>query len=299
MRLYKIGIVLLLGSMACRGGGEGSPDASGSTADAKTPDGGSVASTIKQLVTTPPAFKSDIAIKGVVITAKKASSTRVAEFWVQDAGGGLGSGIHIYCNTGAQSNACPSQIADIDALKIGDVVDISGKFDNNNFSGHPDDYEIIAPVITKQNKTMAPMAVTVDAAKVAVDQFASADFKGGLQNTLVKVQGPITISNLMAAEYGTTNCGGDAASATAYIYGFEAMVGSTTIAVGMKYPTFSSCMPDCDVCGGNSQCKSCTQDHHVQPAQTFSSITGIAYGDKQVGTSFIEIRPTSDTDLAP
>jgi hypothetical protein len=311
MRLTNFICVLILATTACRSdsGNNGGPDGpTGSGADAPIVGGTSV----KALLTASPApvFPQAVEVDGVVIVAKKKSTATVAEFWVQDPGGGPSSGIHIYCNTTAKSNACATPIATIDALNIGDVINVAGKFDNNNFQGHPDDFEIIQPAITKQNKTMTPAAMVVDAASLGKDQTTGATFDT-LANTLVKVNGPVTVSNLMGAQYGTTSCyfpadagvgAPDAgpkvdAGPAAYIFGFEATVGSTTIAVGLRYVGVTACMPDCDVCGMNNECSGCTADKHVTMGETFSSIQGIAYGNYQQSMPFLEIQPVSDADL--
>jgi hypothetical protein len=311
MRLTNYMCVLVLATAACRSdsGNNGGPDGpTGSTIDGPIVGGTSV----KALLTaTPaPAFPQAVEVDGVVIVAKKKPSATVAEFWVQDPGGGPSSGIHIYCNTTAKSNACTTNLADIAALNIGDVINVSGKFDNNNFQGHPDDFEIIQPTITKQNKTMAPVAMVVDPATVAKDQTTATAFDT-IANTLVKVNGPIMVSGLSAGQYGTTSCffpadagvgapdAGPRADAgpAAYIFGFEATAGGKTIAVGLRYPGVTACMPDCDVCGMNNQCSGCTTDKHIMSGETFQSITGIAYGNFQQSTPFLEIQPVKDADL--
>jgi hypothetical protein len=312
MNLKSILCVLAVAASGCRS------DSNSDTIDGPTSGMAdapiSTGMTIAALYASSPKFPQAVEVDGVVVVAKKPPSATVIEIWVQDPNGGLNSGIHIYCNTGASKNACPMKVSDVDALKIGDVIDVKGIFDNNNFSGHPDDFEIIAPMITPEGKTKtpAPLVITAtDLAKLGKDQYASADFDK-YANTLVKIMGPITVKDLMAAEYGTTSCSvagapdaGPAADAgpkpdagpSHYLFGFEATAGSTTIAIGLRYlATFKSCMPDCDVCTAANQCSQCGATR-IQPGDTFQYVQGIVYGNSQVSMQFLEIQPVNDADL--
>jgi hypothetical protein len=264
-----------------------------------------------------PKFPQAVEVDGVTVVAKKTGTGTRSELWVQDPGGtDLASGVHIFCDTSAGTNPCAKdQYTILDGLNVGDVIDIKGVFDNNNFNNHPTDYEIKAPTVTKTGRTATPKYITVDAAKVAVDQFSSAEY-ANYSNVLVHIEGPITVTGLSAKQYGTTSCapkptadagpkadaGVDVPDAppatTAYIFGFEAMKGSTTLNIGIRFPTFSGCLPDCDICAPNNQCSACLAEHHIQMGDVYKSVQGLAYGNLQQSTMFLEIQPVTDADLA-
>jgi hypothetical protein len=293
--------------LACR-----SDSSSGGVPDAPTaggPDapGAVTTTTVKQLVTAPPAFKTPVAVGGVVVVSHVTSSS-AGNVWVQDPGGGPNSGIHVFCSFTSTSTPCTWKRSDIDALAVGDVIDVAGKYDNNNFSGHPDDYEIIQPVVTKKGKTMTPAYMTVTAADFAFDQVMGANFKP-YQNALVKINEPLAISNYQLGVFGTTSCSvpapdagaaqpdappaADAGTAvTYYSRGFEATTKTSSTKLGIalaNYNTFKRCLPDC----GN-----CDTADTIGSTEEFQFVQGIAYANKATdGTLYVEIRPVTDADL--
>ncbi len=313
MRLnHRILCILALSLAACRSDSNESADGpTGSGADAPV----SAGTTIKQLLANLPAFKTPVTVSGVVVVAHQTSSSS-GHIWVQDPGGGANSGIHVFCSFTSTSTPCTLKSDDIDALKIGEVVDVSGKYDNNNFQGHPDDQEIIQPVITKQNKMMAPVALTVDAAKLAkMADTMGADVKS-LNNALVKINEPLAVASMMASEYAETLCSpphpdagpgtpdagpkadagpkvdGGTPATTYYDFGFEAMTQTShqVIAIStFNNDTFNQCLPDCGYCADGDM---------IKQSDTFKSVQGIAYANKaQDGTLYVEIRPVNDADL--
>lgn len=285
-------IVLLALLAACRsdgGNSTNSPD-SGQSSGPDAPNGsGSTTTTIKAIRMHQPTDGTSVALQNVVVTAH-VTSKKYGHVWVQDAGGGQYSGIELYCNYGGTTPNCSLTQAQIDALQVGSVINVTGSFKSFLLSTAPTgaqpNLEIDAPTIAATGQTMAPVAVQTDAATIAKAQLAApgADpFKG----TYVTVTGPFTVSSTMAAEFSAACTSSTGTAGTTY-GGFEATGASQTLAVGLTfYKTVTYCLPDCGY--------PCT---NTVTNQTFTSISGVVEPEYNAnGQVYLQISPTTDGDL--
>jgi hypothetical protein len=262
------------------------PD-SGSAAGPDAPNG--TATTIKTIRMNQPTNGAMVSLQNVVVTGH-VSSKKYGHVWVQDAGGGQYSGIELYCNYGGTTPNCTMTQAQIDALAVGTVVNVTGSFKSFLLSSAPSgaqpNLEIDSPMITATGQTMTPMAVTVDAATIAKAQLASPGAKP-YEGVYVTVTGPFTVSSTTAAEFSSTCTSAMGSAGTTYT-GFEATGGGQTLAVGLTfYKTVTYCLPDCGF--------SCT--NQVMD-QTFTSVSGVVEPEYNAnGQVYLQISPTVDGDL--
>jgi hypothetical protein len=275
--------VALTGCGASGPGGAGG--AAGNGGPAITP------TTVKALRTSPPEGNPIVYLKGVVIVARVAIST-AGELWVQDPGGGLGSGILIYCDYSGTIQPCSYDRTAWKQFRRGQVVDVLGVFHKRTPTGAPataQQLRLESPTITVGTATMDPVATPVSAADVEMMQLGTEMAKG----SYVSVAGPVTISSLMPAEFLTTCPGAATGSAADHIVGFEAKVGPSVLAVGLNlYETISYCVQD-----------TCTGSPCTNPikSQTWSRVLGIVEPRySATGTTvFMRLSPTVDADLVP
>jgi predicted extracellular nuclease len=111
--------LVVVGLVACRGGGNNGDDQ-------PTPDGNTNTDdvTIQEIQNdampacdpATPATCVELKIKGVVVTAIDKFGAKTGDFWVQEPGGGPYSGVHVY----------GAPLDQVGALALGDVVDIAG-----------------------------------------------------------------------------------------------------------------------------------------------------------------------------
>jgi len=251
---------------------------------------GGMATTIKAIRMNQPTDGTMVTLQNVVVTGH-VTSKKYGHVWVQDAGGGQYSGIQLYCNYGGTTPSCTMTQAQIDALSVGSVVNVTGTFKSFLLSTAPagaqPNLEIDAPAITMTGQSMTPVAIAVDAATVAKDQLASpaADpYKGAY----VKVTGPFTVSSVTANEFQTACTGSNGSAGTTY-GGFDAAGGGQTLAVGLSfYKTVTYCLPDCGY--------TCT--NQVAANESFSTVGGIVEPEYNTnGQVYLQISPTTDGDL--
>jgi hypothetical protein len=247
--------------------------------------------TVRALRTSPPGGNPIIYLKGVVVVARVAIST-AGELWVQDPGGGLGSGILVYCDYSGTIQPCSYDRTAWKQFRRGQVVDVLGVFHKRTPTGAPataQQFRIESPSITLGAGTMDPVAVPVSAADVQMNQLATDLAKG----SYVSVAGPLTVSNLMPAEFLTTCPGAATGSPAEHVVGFEGKVGPATLAVGLNlYETISYCVQD-----------TCTSSPCTNPikSQTWSRVLGIVEPrvDATGTAPFMRLSPTVDADLVP
>lgn len=247
---------------------------------------------IKMLRQNPPAAGAAVALKDVVVIAH-VSSSKFGHVWVQDQGGGMFSGIHLFCNYGGMNPNCMHTQAQIDALAIGSVISVNGFYSSFLPTSAPPgavaQIELDAPQITVGAGTMTPAAMDVTVDMVAKDQLLSANAKA-FHGSYVKVTGgPFPVSSAMPAEFQRSCTSAMGVAGTTY-GGFEATAGGKTLAVGLNfYQSVTYCIPACGF--------PCT---NPIATQNFTSVTGIIEPDFNTangGSVYLKISPTSDADL--
>jgi hypothetical protein len=241
---------------------------------------------------TPPADGTSVTLQNVVVVGS-VESKKYGQLWVQDAGGGPMTGIHIFCNYGGNTPNCTLTEAMFQAFTPGQVISLTGSFKSYTPSNAPaaaKQLEIDAPTITMTTQMVTPVAITVTAADIAKDQSPD-QYKG----TYVKVTGPFTVTNVTPLEFerACTTTAGDAGAATTH-GGFEATDSAQhVLAVALSfYKTTTYCMSD--ICDPMYPCNNPISN------QTFASITGVVEPDFNSGTNaaFLHIAPVTDADLA-
>jgi hypothetical protein len=251
---------------------------------------------IKSMRMNPPGPQTPLTLENVVIV-QVVTASRHGDVWVQDSGGGMYSGIHLYCNYGGSNPSCAMTKAQIDALARGMVVNVSGKYDPYRPSmpaNAPALIEIGSPMITPTGATAAPVAITVTADEVAKDTLmmpSAEPYKG----VYVRVMpGPFTISDVRPMEFQGTCPIGDGGGMASF--GVEATGQGKTLALALTFHktaanpgSFSWCVPGCFTCATN-----------VLSNQTFTSISGVVEpaSNPDNNSIYLSILPTVDGDLA-
>lgn len=292
MRATCLMICIVFAFAACRsdsgggGGGGGSPDA-----PVVNPS-----MSVKSVRMTQPTNGAMISFANVVVVAH-VSSKKYGHVWVQDQGGGTYSGIQIYCNYGGTTPNCSMTQAQIDALAVGSVVNVTGTFKSFLLSTAPagaqPTLEIDTPVITATGQSMPPVAVDVPAATIAKAQLASAaaePYKG----TYVHVTGPFPVSSIAATEFSSSCTDKSMPVQTGTTFsGFEATSGSDTLAIGLGfYSTMTYCLP----CAGVAKPYPCVNP--VSTALHFSTVSGIVEPEySSNGAVYLQVSPVTDADL--
>lgn len=271
--------------------GQAGDASSGSDADAAKG-----APTIASTRQAPPADGAAVALHHVVVVAH-VTSKKAGQVWVQDQGGGPYSGILLSCNYGGTSPNCSMTQAQIDALAVGAVVDVSGAFASALPVGAPmgaqPSLRIDAPVITTTGQSSMPVAVSVTAATIDKTQLASVGARP-YEGAYVQVNGAsfpvstVTATDLTAA---CTDKSLPPQTGTTYT-GFEVTNAGATIAVGLGfYNTVTYCLP----CGGVALPYPCSNP--VIVGEMFTSLRGIvepAYNAN--GQVYLQVSPITDTD---
>jgi hypothetical protein len=273
--------------------GGGGPDAAMTT----------MTSTIVALNMNPPARgTSTVTLNNVVVVASRIhGGTRYAEAYVQDPGGGMYSGMHIFCDTQTTHSPCTAAQHDmIKSLVQGDVISVTGIYDAfctgtppNDACGTP---EVKQPTITMGSGTMAVTPITVDASMLA---FSNTGLPLSIANNYVKIATPLTASNTTAIEFAsTTGCtaNGDAgttpdAPAGYPYFGFEGTDNGATIAISFSFShTLNYCLPDCPGF-------SCTAPDLVTDGEVFSSAAGIADVNTFTTPFSVQLDPITNADM--
>lgn len=291
MRTTFIALGLL--AFGCRSDGgmvNVTPDGSGGGGDAPP-----MATTVKQIRMNQPTNGTAVSLQNVVVVAH-VSSKKSGSVWVQDMGGGQYAGIHVFCNYGGSKPNCSMTQAQIDALAVGSVVNLTGQFNSFLLSTAPagaqPQLEIEAPMITATGATMAPVAVDVTADVVAKGQLASpaADpYKGAY----VKISGSFPVTSKTATEFMATCTDKSMPPQMGTTFsGFEVAGGGQTLAIGLSfYNTMTYCMP----CSGVAMPYTCS---NPIATQTFTSVSGVVEPDyNSNGQVYLRLSPVTDSDL--
>lgn len=290
--MLTVSIVSMMLSLGCRGSDNNT------TVDApKSVDGPGMGSvSIKSVRMNQPTNKSPVSFSNVVVTAHVTSS-KYGHIWVQDQGGGMYSGVELFCNYAGTSPSCTMTKAQLDALAIGTVVNVTGMFNSFLLSTAPagaqPNIEIDAPMITPTGATMAAVAVDVPAATVAKAQLAAAEaepYKGAYVHV---TGGPVAVSSKTAMEFASTCTDKSMPPMTGATFnGFEAGTGTGTLAVGLGfYSTVTYCLP----CTGVAMPYPCA---NPIATQSFTSVSGIVEPEYNAnGMVYLQLSPTSDSDL--
>jgi len=243
--------------------------------------------TIAELRQTPPPDGTIVTLPAVVVVVHVSSKTS-GSVWVQDAGGGTYSGIHVFCSF---SSGCGLQQAQIDALAVGTVVNVTGTFQHYLATGAPagaiPELEIDAPAITSTGDTMQPAAVDASAADIAKAAITTSEPYRG---TYVHVTGSsFTASTVTPPELAGTCIDRSMPPQTGTQYsGFEASGGAATLAVGLGFhDTLTYCLP----CTGVPLPYAC--NNAVTQNQVFTKLQGIV----DANDGFVRISPVLDADL--
>jgi hypothetical protein len=296
MRAHTL-LVVIIGLAACRSSSSpnnpniDAPNGSGS-ADAPVQ-----AVSISSIRMNQPTNGTAINLSNVVVVAH-VSSKKYGHVYVQDAGGGQYTGIQLFCNYGGTHPNCSMTQAQIDALTIGEVVNVSGMFSSFLSSTAPAGavpvLEIDAPVITAGSGTMTPATVDVDPATIADNQqgmTAAAPFFG----TYVHVTGSsFKATSINPMEFAMTCTDMSTPPQTGATFGgFEATSGSTVLDVSLNfYKTVTYCLP----CTGVAMPYPCT--NAVTANQTFTGLSGIVEPNyNSNGKVYLAVSPTTDTDM--
>ena len=308
--MKKFALVLVFAMAACgrdnsnTGGAGGSAGTGGTGGMAGTGgSGGGMVSTIANLRMHPPGDGVAVTLQNVVVV-QRVDSSKHGDVYVQDMGGGMYSGIHVYCNYDTANNPpkCPMNRTAIQGIHRGDVVNVAGNFKNFMFTqptGAPTELEVEAPMITSTGQTGTPTAINVTASQVAkgvaTGGMNPVPPPPALDGVYVKVtDGPFMVSNANPIEFqGPCPVMTDAGQ-TMTSFGVEATHGSDTLALGLTFHTSMNNTTSLTYCTGT--CFGCTNEIS---GHTFSTVSGIAAGSSDSSTAqvFFEIMPTIDTDL--
>jgi hypothetical protein len=285
--------VVVAALLAALGGACGG-SAAAPTAGGGAGSGGALpisATTVRALRSAPPTTGALVYLKGVVVVARVATSTG-GEVWVQDAGGGLGTGILLFCDYAGTVQSCTYDRTSWKQFRRGQVVDVFGVFHKHVGTGAPASsvqLRIESPALTIGTATMDPVATPVTAGEVAMGQLANDTIKG----SYVNVAGPLMVSGTSPAEFMTTCSGAAAGTPALHVVGFEGKAGASVLAIGLNlYETVSYCVPD--TCPGAT----CTNPINTQ---TFGHLLGIVepHVASAGGQLFLRVSPTVDADLMP
>jgi hypothetical protein len=270
-------------------------DGSGSSADAPP-------ATIASLRQSPPATGTVVTLTNVVVVGS-VSSTKYGHIWVQDAGGGQYTGIQVFCAFSSSTAPCSLTRAALDALKPGAIVTVNGQFTVETPSataptGTPNSLEIDSPTVTVGTTMGSAVAVSVDAATLAMGNYAAGGPADAYKGAYVEVTASaVTASSVDPAEFedsctGMGSGSGSAATGTTYD-GFEATSGSTTLAIAFTfYDSLTYCLP----CSAANPYPCANA---VTASEAFTTVRGVVEADysSSAGDVYLQISPVVDTDL--
>jgi hypothetical protein len=315
-----IGLALIVG---CRDDGAGAggqgvhPGNGGSGGSGGS--GGPAPTTVRALRMMSPPDGTKVAFQNVVVVGRVASQ-KYAHLWVQDAGGGPQSGIHLFCNYGGSKPNCMGSEMNFEQFTAGQVVSVTGAVSRYLARGAPasaTQLEIDAPVITPAGRTMMPVATSVQASVVAKDQVMADAYKG----MYVELSGSFRVAEIKASEFerectptststpidaSTSDASGrdagtrdaasptDAAAAAVEHLGFELDMGGARIAIGLNfYESLTYCLAE-SCPGVTHQCTNAITN------QTFSRVQGVVEPDfnSDTGEAFLKVSPVTDSDLS-
>jgi hypothetical protein len=289
----------MFGFAACGSDRNGSGGAGGSSGSGGSGgSGGSLGQvmSVHTLRTATPADGTLVTLQNVVVIGRVTSSSN-GHLWVQDSGGGMQTGVHIFCNYGGSSPTCTNYTkSSFDAFTRGQVLTVTGKVSHFTPSGAPAtavQLELDAPTITVGSGNMDPVATDIAAAMV--DKMAGLT-NDQLRGTYFQVTGgPFTVASIQVLEY-AASCsiaGGDGGSGTTY-RGWQLQTGSTKIDVGTTfYETMHWYVAD--------PCYSPPSGGTAVTNQSFTTLKGVVEAgyDRTDNVAYLQISPVIDGDLVP
>ena len=110
MNRIAVALTLSAALVACRGSGD---DTTGDDGGTDSPGGGVH---IQDVQNVNMAVGTPVALKGVIVTAIDMYGTKTGDIWIEEAGGGEFSGVHVF----------GAPLATVGTLAVGDIVDIAG-----------------------------------------------------------------------------------------------------------------------------------------------------------------------------
>jgi hypothetical protein len=260
---------------------------------------GPLVTSVHDLRATPHADGTIVQLAGVVVTSH-VTSTKYGRIWVQDPGGGVYSGIEVFCNFGGTMPDCSLTRTQLDAFAVGSVVNVTGKLaaylPASAPAGAAPVLELAAPTISSTGATTPPVAVDVDVSFVAKANLAAGGSADPYKGAYVHLIGATTFTttSITAAEFSATCTDRSSPPRTGATYfGFEATGAGQTLALGLGfYDTLTYCLP----CTGVPLPYPCTNP--ITASQTFHSIKGIVEPDYNAnGMAYLALSPVVDADL--
>lgn len=264
----------VVGDIPADAGDGGAPpiDARAPTADAPL----NPVDTVVELRAAMPREGDMVMLRNMVVVGRTIQRG-VGVVYVQDQGGGMGTGIRLVCVFDGECTVTRSQI---EGLSIDQRFDVAGVFDLTQAPAEP---QLIRFTLTPRGN-MAAVPTTVPAAMVAHDQAGSSAI-GGWLLTYVKVDGPLTVTDIAPPALGESCDLPDAGAATG--------TRGVFVRQGASGPVLAVQTVDLDYC--ISQCgKSCDED--IMVGDVVTSLTGVLIvGERSSGTPELLIRPARDT----
>jgi hypothetical protein len=282
-------LVIVVAAMGC-GGNDTTGGGGGGGADLAAGGGNDMAmvltTTIAQArmgnVTTP------ITVNAVVTVVAGDDPADTKEWYIQDPAGGPYSGVSVYCNKSAKSNACPMALM---PPALHDLVQVTGTL--STYKGKVE-LQPTAEMTMMANATPPPL-MTASAADVATGSTNAA-----VRGALVKLTGTFTVDSVTPQACYDTQCAGEG--------------GVNGSCSGCKPPTYSgfqvgdgsgheilvenrfyltehlTSSPECvPMAPANMQ---------VTMGKSFSMVAGIVDVDPYGPANTIAIAPTADSDYA-
>jgi hypothetical protein len=277
----------------------GGADAS-SKADARPPadaslgpDGPPPQLTVRMLRMQPPPAGTQVMLKNVIVVGHATRGLN-GLIYVQDMGnsGGGYNGILAFCGLGDQSN-CNLTRNQVDALPLGQVVDVSGAYDvaSPGTGGVPEPRINKLTITSKPGQVVAPAVFAVDPANLTRDKAGAPATQQYLQ-TYVKIQTSTTITDTMPADLVVPCLGQPDGGTLMGNRGVYAMAGSNPLAIVLFVPEVTYCVPQCG--------QTCNTTMMMNDTITqLQGIVSIVYKDNGNGTftPILSIAPTQNSDL--
>jgi uncharacterized protein YdeI (BOF family) len=223
----------------------------------------------------------------ITVTAVVTAVHGDSEWYVQDAAGGIWSGIDVFCNKSAKKNPCPASVT---TPVAGDIVAITGVI--SPYKGK-DELDPSAQTKMSSGATLPPVT-TVSAADAAATQ-AKPELRGILVNVTPGAT-PWSVDDVMpTALYNSTSCPGSTDGGCVMCLppaygGFEVTDGTTKIYIYNYFYGTShlASSPEC--------LTSATTNVPVTASSTFTTLGGILDVDPYAPTAnTVVLAPAADS----
>lgn len=284
LNIGRLAVILTLGALAACGRVVG--DEVGGGNDAAPVDGrpgGAIdapvnpVDTVRELRLSSPRNGDAVSLRNVVVVGR-AVGRMSGVVYVQDEGGGMGTGIRLLCLFDAGCTVTPAQIM---GLAIGQRLDVTGVYDQTPAPVEP---QLIRFTMTNRGSA-TPVATTVAAAVVAHDQAGAI---GPWVLTYVRVAGPLTVTSVSPAALRTTCELADAGSEPAYRGVFVRTATPPPVDLAVQTVDLDYCVSQCGV----------TCDMEIMVDDPIDSVQGVVIiGDRGGSSAEVLIRPAADADL--